>query len=141
MADCVTITGPVGRDHIYDHIQAFDIALQPHVTAYASPMKIFEYLALGKCVIAPDLENIREILTPGEDSLFFRAGDANDMAHVIEQLAGDPERVRCMGWNARKTIETRRYYWLDNARRAVALVGLESELQDAPPLGDPIVSA
>ena len=128
----VTITGAVGRDEIYDHIQAFDIALQPHVTDYASPMKIFEYLALGKCVIAPNLANICEILSPGEDSLFFKAGDANDMARAIQELAADPQRVRCMGWNARQTIERRRYYWLDNARRAVDLVGLGSMLQATP---------
>jgi glycosyltransferase involved in cell wall biosynthesis len=128
--DNVTITGAVGREEIYDHIQAFDIALQPHVTPYASPMKIFEYLALGKCVIAPDLQNIREILTAGEDAVFFRAGDANDMARAIQELARDPERVRCMGWNARQTIEKRRYYWLDNARRALALVGLTVPVSD-----------
>jgi glycosyltransferase involved in cell wall biosynthesis len=130
--DNVTITGAVGREEIYDHIQAFDIALQPHVTPYASPMKIFEYLALGKCVIAPDLQNIREILTAGEDALFFRAGDPNDMARAIQELARDPERVRCMGWNARQTIEKRRYYWLDNARRALALAGLQPAFDQAP---------
>jgi glycosyltransferase involved in cell wall biosynthesis len=78
------------------------------------------------------LANIREILSPGEDALFFEAGDANDMARAIEELASDPERVRCMGYNARQTIETRRYYWLDNARRAVELVGLGSKLEAAP---------
>jgi len=130
MQDAVTFTGPVGRDRIYDHIDAFDIALQPHVTEYASPMKIFEYLALGKCVVAPDLANIREILTHGEDALLFRAGDADDMGRAIELLASDPERVRQMGARARRTIEDRRYFWLDNARRALIAVGLESTAAD-----------
>jgi glycosyltransferase involved in cell wall biosynthesis len=128
--DAVTFTGPVDRDGIYDHIDAFDIALQPHVTEYASPMKIFEYLALGKCVVAPDLANIREILTHGEDALLFRAGDAGDMGRAIEILASDPERVRRMGARARRTIEERRYYWLDNARRALLAVGLQPGAAD-----------
>lgn len=125
LEDSVTLTGPVGREQIYDHIDAFDVALQPHVTDYASPMKIFEYLALGKCVVGPDLENIREILTHGEDSLLFQPGDAADMARAIEVLVGDPGRIHAMGRAARRKIEDRRYYWVENARRALAAAGLE----------------
>jgi glycosyltransferase involved in cell wall biosynthesis len=124
---CVTFTGPVGRDQIYDHIDAFDIALQPHVTEYASPMKIFEYLALGKCVVAPDLANIREILTHGEDALLFAPGDPADMARALEVLVDDPHRVQRMGQAARRKLETRRYYWVENARRALAAIGLEPD--------------
>jgi glycosyltransferase involved in cell wall biosynthesis len=132
LEDSVTFTGPVGRDLIYDHIDAFDVALQPHVTEYASPMKIFEYLALGKCVVAPDLENIREILTHGSDALLFRAGDPVDMGRAIEVLANDPARVQVMGHAARKKIEDRRYYWLDNAKRALVAAGLDAERATAP---------
>ena len=127
LESAVTFTGPVGRDQIYDHIDAFDVALQPHVTDYASPMKIFEYLALGKCVVGPDLENIREILTHGEDSLLFRPGDAADMARAIEVLVGDPARVQTMGRAARQKIEARRYYWVENARRALLAAGLNPD--------------
>ena len=132
--DSVTFTGAVGHELIYDHIDAFDVALQPHVTEYASPMKIFEYLALGKCVVAPDLENIREILTHGEDALLFRTGDAADMGRAIELLVMDPERVRRMGQAARHKIEARRYYWIDNARRALAAAGLDAGTVAAPSL-------
>lgn len=128
----VTFTGPVGRDLIYDHIDAFDIALQPHVTEYASPMKIFEYLALGKCVVGPDLPNIREILTHGEDALLFAPGDPADMARALEVLVGDPQRVQRMGRAARRTLETRRYYWVENARRALAAAGLAEDPASEP---------
>jgi glycosyltransferase involved in cell wall biosynthesis len=128
----VTFTGPVGRDLIYDHIDAFDIALQPHVTEYASPMKIFEYLALGKCVVGPDLPNIREILTHGEDALLFAPGDPADMARALEVLVGDPQRVQRMGRAARRTLETRRYYWIENARRALAAAGLAEDPASEP---------
>ena len=129
----VTITGAVSHEHVFDYIDAFDIALQPHVTEYASPMKIFEYLALGKCIVAPDLGNIREILSPGEDALLFQPGDAADMARAIETLAADPERVRAMGRRARQKIEARQYTWLENARRALRLVGLASPAPASEP--------
>lgn len=129
----VTFTGPVGRELIYDYIDAFDVALQPHVTEYASPMKIFEYLALGKCVVAPDLDNIREILSHGEDGLLFKPGDAADMGRAIEVLVNDPARVQRMGEKARAKIEARRYYWIENVRRALSAAGLGG---DGPRSGD-----
>lgn len=131
----VTITGAVSHELVFDYIDAFDIALQPHVTEYASPMKIFEYLALGKCVVAPDLPNIREILSPGEDALLFRAGDAADMARAIEALAQDPQRVRAMGQGARRKVDARQYAWIENARRALRLVGLEGDAGTPAPEG------
>jgi glycosyltransferase involved in cell wall biosynthesis len=59
IADRVTFTGIVPRSEIPSFVAAFDIALQPAVVGYASPLKLFEYLALGRAVIAPDQGNIR----------------------------------------------------------------------------------
>ena len=47
--DRVTVTGVVPRDRLPAHIAAFDIALQPDVTSYASPLKLFEYMAPASC--------------------------------------------------------------------------------------------
>ena len=46
--DRLTIVGVVGREDIARHISAFDIALLPGVTPYSSPLKLFEYLYLGR---------------------------------------------------------------------------------------------
>jgi hypothetical protein len=43
-------------------MRAFDIALQTASVPYASPLKLFEYMALSRAVIAPDQPNIREVL-------------------------------------------------------------------------------
>jgi glycosyltransferase involved in cell wall biosynthesis len=59
----VTFTGVVPRERIPEYVAAFDIALQPAVVPYASPLKVFEYLALGKAIVAPRQPNIEEILT------------------------------------------------------------------------------
>ncbi|MFP4162271.1 MAG: glycosyltransferase, partial [Ectothiorhodospira sp.] len=42
--DRVTITGIIPRDQVARYVAAFDIALQPDVVDYASPLKLFEYL-------------------------------------------------------------------------------------------------
>jgi glycosyltransferase involved in cell wall biosynthesis len=65
------ITGVIQRNWMASYINLFDIAIQPAVTAYASPLKLFEYLHLGRTIIAPDTPNIREVLSHGEDSLLF----------------------------------------------------------------------
>jgi glycosyltransferase involved in cell wall biosynthesis len=69
--DRVTVTGIIDRDEVARYVGVFDIALQPDVVEYASPLKLFEYMALGKAIIAPDRANIREILTHGRDALLF----------------------------------------------------------------------
>ncbi len=78
IASRVHFTGIVERDDVAKYVAAFDIALQPAVVAYASPLKLFEYLALGKAIVAPGQPNIREILTHEKNALLF-----------------DPARQRC----------------------------------------------
>ena len=53
VSDRFTLTGIVMRDEVAAYLAAFDVALQPNVVAYASPLKLFEYLALGHAIVAP----------------------------------------------------------------------------------------
>ena len=58
----LTITGVVERNAVPAAIAAFDVALQPAVVEYASPLKLFEYLFVGLPIV-PDSANIREVLS------------------------------------------------------------------------------
>jgi len=126
VADRVQVTGPVPRAEMADHIAAFDVALQPAATPYASPMKVFEYLAMGKPVVACRQKNLEEILTQGRDALFFEPGDWADLARAARDLLSDEARLRRMSDAARKTIFDRNYLWRENAARAVALAEVSS---------------
>ena len=75
--DRVTFAGLVARGEIADYVAAFDIAMQPQVVAYASPLKLFEYMALGRAIVAPATANICEVLTDGEDALLFDPADTS----------------------------------------------------------------
>ncbi len=57
---------------------------------YTSPLKLFEYLAMGRPIVASDLPAIREILTDGQSALLVPAGDAAALAAAIQRVAGDP---------------------------------------------------
>lgn len=122
VADRVRFTGVVARDEVPPHVAAFDIALQPASTPYASPLKLFEYMALALPVVAPAQPNLMEVLRDGDDALLFdpRAPDA--LQSALAQLAGDAALRERLGANARRTLLTRGYTWLNNAERVAALV-------------------
>jgi glycosyltransferase involved in cell wall biosynthesis len=118
----VTFTGIVGRHDIGRYVMAFDIALQPDVVAYASPLKLFEYMACGCAIVAPDAPNIREVLTDNEDAILFDHNDSASFGRAIDRLAADAKlRVR-LGHAASVTIECRGLTWRRNAERVCELI-------------------
>jgi glycosyltransferase involved in cell wall biosynthesis len=121
--DRVTFTGIVGRDEVARHVAAFDIALQPAVVAYASPLKLFEYLALGKAIVGPAQPNIEEILRPDYNAVLFDPADPNGLATAVSRLCSDdPLRTR-VAENAQRTISEMQLTWGANARKVVGLFG------------------
>jgi glycosyltransferase involved in cell wall biosynthesis len=122
MADQVTCVGLVGRDLVAAYVSAFDIALNPKVEAYASPLKLFEYMGLGRAIIAPDQPNIREVLVDGDNCLLFHPEDTAHFRSQIMRLCGDPALCRRLGERALRTIEERGYTWDDNVRRVLSSV-------------------
>lgn len=121
IADRLTILGVVGRDDVASYIASFDIALQPRVVAYASPLKLFEYMALGRAIVAPDQDNIREILTDGEDALLFTPEDGQAFRAAITRLVDDALLRDRLGQAAARLIEARGYSWDGNAERVAEL--------------------
>lgn len=122
VSDRVTFSGLVPRDKVISYISAFDIALQPDVVAYASPLKLFEYMALGKAVIAPSSPNIREILTDGTDAVLFDPSAQESFRASLERLARDKALRDRLGAAARQTVVTRDLTWLGNAKRITRLM-------------------
>ena len=121
VADRVTFTGVVPHERIAVHIAAFDVALQPAAVEYASPLKLFEYMAAGRAIVAPAQPNIMEILTDGDDGVLFDPQEPGALARAIDRLCRDPALRARLGDAARRTIRARRMTWRDNAARVVAL--------------------
>lgn len=118
----VHVTGAVAHKEIVEYLAAIDVALQPAATVYASPMKIFEYLAMAKPVVAVDQENTREILEPGVNALFFPPNDRPAFVSVVQEMFSDQARLEDMSKAARESIFRRDYLWDSNARKVVDLV-------------------
>jgi glycosyltransferase involved in cell wall biosynthesis len=103
------------------YVSAFDIALQPEVTSYASPLKLFEYMAMGRAIVAPASENILEVLEDGADSILFPKGDMNAFAAAVARLAADAPLRAKLGAGAVAKIARRDLTWRGNAIRVAAL--------------------
>ena len=121
MAARVIFTGVVARDAIASLISAFDIALQPAANPYASPLKLFEYLALGRVVLAPDQPNLREVLTHGENAWLFDPSEPGAMQRAIERLLNDVDARQRLAVGALRTIPERELTWERNAERVLGL--------------------
>ncbi len=121
VSERVTFTGVVQRDAVPHYVAAFDIALQPHVVAYASPLKLIEYLALGRAIVGPATPNIQEILTDGETGLLFEPGNTDAFAEAIVHLANDPALRKRLGDAALALLQSRDLTWRHNAETVVRL--------------------
>jgi glycosyltransferase involved in cell wall biosynthesis len=117
----VHITGVVEREKVADYVAAFDIALQPDVVDYASPLKLFEYIALGRAIVAPAKSNILEILTNGENSVLFEPGNKKDFVNAIESLCTNNTMREKISTQARRLISEKKYYWDCNAKKVLQL--------------------
>lgn len=120
-ADRVHITGRLPHTEVASHVAAFDIAVQPAAVPYASPLKLMEYMAFARAIIAPDQPNIREILTNGKDALLFTPGDAVSFRNALITLCTDSDLRGKLGIAARNTIDDRGMTWEANTARIAAL--------------------
>ena len=117
----VAFTGVIDRHRVPEHVAAFDVALQPAVTAYASPLKLMEYLVLGKAVIAPREPNLLEVLTDGDNALLFDDREAGSFEAALTRLCSDSALRAQLAAGSRATIHRQNLTWLGNANRVVGL--------------------
>jgi glycosyltransferase involved in cell wall biosynthesis len=117
----VRFTGVVPREQVPGLVAAFDIALQPAVVPYASPLKLFEYLALGKAILAPRQSNIEEVLVDGLNALLFDNAATGAIESALTRLCADPSLRGRLATGAADSIALMALTWRDNARRVAQL--------------------
>ena len=124
----VLFTGPLPHAEVPPYLDLIDIAVQPAANEYCCPMKILEYMALGKPIVAPAQENIQELVSEKE-AVFFTPQDAQSFSAALRTLACDRERAREMGRQARAAVRSRGFLWTANAQRVVGLVTPSESLE------------
>ncbi len=117
----VTFTGVVERDRLPPLVAAFDVALQPRVVPYASPLKVFEYMAAGRAILAPTAPNIAEILEHERTALLFDEADSGAFDRALRRLCDEAGLRRALGEAARAHLLEREWTWAANAARVERL--------------------
>ena len=112
--------GLVTRDKVLTFVKQFDIALQPDVTAYASPLKMFEYMAVGSIIIAPDSPNIREILSD-DTALFFEKGNQASFIETFVYAIENVSKLENIRLAVKASIIENQFVWQHNAKKIVEL--------------------
>lgn len=90
----LTFTGHVSPSQVPALLRRANILTLPNPasalsTHFTSPLKLFEYMAAGRAIIASDLPAIREVLQNEENALLVPAGDPEALAFGIQRLAAD----------------------------------------------------
>lgn len=114
----VTVTGLLPHEEVPDYIAACDACIIPYHQDYCSPIKLFEYMAMKRPVIAVNTPGIAEIITDGENGLLTPAGDSAALADAILQLQGDADLQTQLAERACELVHAE-YSWEMNARRLV----------------------
>ncbi|MDR4503170.1 MAG: glycosyltransferase family 4 protein [Candidatus Scalindua sp.] len=117
------ITGRIAHSQVPEFVNLFDVAVSPRSTFYASPMKLIEYMALGKAVVIPNCANFLDIVDPGINGILFDENDVGSLTNAITKLCKDVSFRREIGLNARLKVE-KRLNWEWNAREVCRLATL-----------------
>ena len=102
----VVFTGTVPYGQMAEHIAAMDVAVLPAEASngyHYSPLKLVEYMASGKAIVAAQVGQVGRFLSDGVDALTVPAGNAPALAGAIERLAADPALRCAIGTRARET--------------------------------------
>jgi glycosyltransferase involved in cell wall biosynthesis len=119
----VTFTGNVPYDDIPHYIAAMDIAVAPyipHENFYYSPIKIFEYMVMGKPVVAGRIGQVEELIADGETGVLFEPGNVGQLTAALARLTDDVQLCRHLGEKASAWVQKERT-WDNNAREVIAI--------------------
>jgi len=117
----VKFTGWIPHCELPAYLGAMDIGIIPDSNDYGSPMKLFEYMAMGVVPVVPDYPPMRDVLVHGHHGLLFPRGDWGAMRQAIHRLADDTELRRGIGEAARAKA-LKEHTWEANARVIEALI-------------------
>lgn len=106
----VRIHGKVRHDQALNWMASADVCvvvLNPSIKnfQYTYSVKLFEYLALNKAVVAPDLPGVRAVITEGFNGLLYTPGDDQSLAEVLARFYHESNLRPWLESNARRSIE------------------------------------
>lgn len=121
----VIFTGSLPSDKVAEYLDASDILVSPHIPMpdgsrfFGSPTKLFEYMAMGKSIVASRLEQLAEVLEHDRTAWLVTPGNVEELAEAILRLALDPAKRESLGAAARRAA-VERHSWARNVSWALS---------------------
>lgn len=125
----VTFTGTISYSEIQNYLALCDILVSPHCPQvdgkefFGSPTKLFEYMSMGKGIVASKLGQIGEILKDRQTAILVKPGDVQDLVSGIKLLSDNSELRKHLGENARKEV-IRKYTWDKHVEKIIEKLDL-----------------
>ncbi|MCS6842591.1 MAG: glycosyltransferase [Roseiflexus sp.] len=116
----VTFAGVQPQDRMPLYLAAADVLVIPDTVTdvTASPLKLFEYMAMERAVVCPDLPALREI-TGGDGALHVPRGDRTALAAALRTLLDDPSQRQALARRGRERVAP--YTYTQRAARLIAV--------------------
>ena len=127
--------GVVPHHAVPSYVASMDITLAPYRATdafYFSPLKLYEYMAAGKPIVASALGQIEEVITDGVNGVLVEPSNTDALAAAIARLAEDREARQQLGRRARQTAEEH-HAW--DLKAAQIEAGLQAVITRAPSPG------
>jgi glycosyltransferase involved in cell wall biosynthesis len=120
----VTFTGMLPPPEVAARLRQADVLVLPNPPSalsreFTSPLKLFEYMASGRPIVASDLPSIREVLTDGRTALLVEAGNPQAVTAGIRRVREDPDLGRRLA--AQALADVQHYTWDARAARLETL--------------------
>jgi glycosyltransferase involved in cell wall biosynthesis len=123
LAEAIHSAGSVPHDAVPGLLRAMDVGVAPyaaHAAAYFSPVKLFEYMAMGLPVVAARIGQAREIIDDGRTGWLYAPGDARELAGLIAHLERNRDLCRTVGAAARERV-IQEHTWRLNAQKVTRI--------------------
>lgn len=124
LAHKVLFLAPVSQNQLAIFQKAFDVLLMPfpkteHYAYFMSPMKMFEYMAAERPIVATDLPSVREVLNQN-NSILVKPDDPQDLARGISQVITDKKLVQNLSNQAAGDVK--QYTWDRRAQNIIQVL-------------------
>jgi len=118
----VLFVGWVANSIVPKYLYASDILAMPYTTKvptdqFMSPLKMFEYLAARRPIVATDLPTIREVLVHEHNAILVKPDSAGALRSGIERILGEPALAERIAQQARRDAE--KYSWSNRAKAII----------------------